>query len=92
LESEGGDVECGLNHTLALFVGKHLCISPLAEQQSQSTEEDGFASPGLACDDHKALGKGDVGLPNQSVILNVQCFEHVFLNVLIRECVISRVI
>ena len=78
LESQPSNIESGLDNTFAVFVGEHLRVGTLPQQQTQSTQQNRLSRTGLAGDDHKAHVESDIRLANQCVVFNMQCLQHEF--------------
>ena len=72
LEGEGRDVKLSLDDTLAVLVGQDCRVGTLAEEESQSTQEDGLAGSRLARDSHKSRPEDDIGLTDESIIFNME--------------------
>ena len=71
-QSQTRYVELSLDDTLAVAVGEHGAVGPLAQQQPQGTEHDALAGTSFAGDGHKALAEADVALTNEGVVFDME--------------------
>ena len=74
---EGADIEDGLDGAGIGAGPDGLAVGPLAEEQVEGAEDDGFAGTGFAGDNHEAGGDLEGEFGNEGEVADAQGGQHV---------------